>query len=428
MFSESEWIYERQKLYALRREHPDWSLRSYARELHHDLRWVRKWVTRFQGWVEPQLEMFRSQSRKPKSSPKQLGQAVKDQICALRENLSERFHRSAGAKTIQYFLKQAGRWIPSASSIVKTLHERAYIPLRHPIEHVPLELPAPMEEWEMDFGEIYLGEAEGSLEFFLVVDRGSSRVVYLEGSSGYRAESALESVLRLFEQHGLPKRLRYDRDPRLWGSWNRDSYPSPLTRLLRVLGVEPVICPPHRPDRKPFVERGIGTLKYEWLARHSPTTLADALALLEPFVAYHNTERPHQGAACHNQIPDIAFPKMTLPILPSLPEWVSPNRWLEAEHGRTFRRHVHASGAIQIDRHSYYIGQAFAGLTVLAHLDSSKARFIVSLNGKTLRILPLKGIHPETLSLPDYLELIQAEARSIEQFRHLSWEKPSDLL
>ena len=44
--------------------------------------------------------------------------------------------------------------------------------------------------------------------------------------------------------------------------------------LLRCLGVEDVICPLHRPDLKPFVERTIQTLKYEWLARYSPRTVA----------------------------------------------------------------------------------------------------------------------------------------------------------
>jgi len=96
-----------------------------------------------------------------------------------------------------------------------------------------------------------------------VVDKGTSRVVYLEGSAGCRADSAGEAVLRLFTTHGLPKRLRFDRDPRLWGSWTRDSYPSPFIWLLQALGVEPIVCPPHCPDKKPMVERGICTCYHQ---------------------------------------------------------------------------------------------------------------------------------------------------------------------
>ncbi|MHB8630133.1 MAG: integrase core domain-containing protein [Aggregatilineales bacterium] len=280
---------------------------------------------------------------------------------------------------------------------------------------MPLVLPAPMDEWELDFGEIYLGAVEGSLEFFLAVDKGTSRVVYLEGSAGYRAESALEAIMRLFARHGLQKRARFDRDPRLWGSWTRDSYPSPLLRLLHALGVQPIVCLAHRPDKKPMVERCIGTLKYEWLARHSPTTLADGLAVLEPFVTYHNQQRPHQGAACHNRIPDEAFP--TLPVLPSLPRRVKPDAWLAAEQGRVYRRRVNASGTIQV----------VAGTSVLVHLDAQKTAFNITHNGRLLRSMPMKGLHPDELDLLDFIEIHKAEARTIEQFRIANWQQTGDI-
>ena len=232
--------------------------------------------------------------------------------------------------------------------------------------------------------------------------------------------------MRLFAQQGLPKRLRFDRDPRLWGSWTRDSYPSPLIRLLRALGVEPVICPPHRPDKKPFVERCIATLKYEWLARHAPTTFADALALLEPFQRYYHTERPHQGAACRNRTPADAFP--TLPVLPPLPTTVAPNRWLSDEQGRVYRRHINANGSIQVDCHTYYIGQAYAGAAVLAQLDGPQRSLVVTGNGETLKVVPRKGLYPDHLSLTDFVAHLIDEARAIEQFRHLHWEQTGDLL
>jgi len=80
MLSESQLIYERQKLYVLMQEHPEWSLRAYARTVQHDLTWVRKWAKRFQALVTPTLSMFSSQSRKPKRSPKQLADTLKDKI------------------------------------------------------------------------------------------------------------------------------------------------------------------------------------------------------------------------------------------------------------------------------------------------------------------------------------------------------------
>jgi len=205
MLSEQEWVYERWRLYEVWQAHPEWSLRSLARSVAHDLRWVRKWLARFQADGVSGLECFQSRSRRPKKTPKGLKDAVKDQVCSLRESLSERFHRPAGAETIQYFLKSLVETLPCAKSIYRILRERGYLRTRPAVKPSLLDLPGPMEEWEMDFGEIYLGPTEGSLECFLVVDRGTSRVIYLEGSSGYTAERALEAVMRLFAAHGLPQ-------------------------------------------------------------------------------------------------------------------------------------------------------------------------------------------------------------------------------
>ena len=209
MLGESELIYERRTLFDLMREHPAWSLRAYARAVQHDLKWVRKWAQRFAGVEESVVDeaLFHSQSRRPHHMPRQMAKPMKDKVGELRETLSERFNRAAGAKLIAYFLgkdSQAADTLPSSSSIYKILGERGYIQARAKPEHVPLVLPAPNEEWELDFGEIYLGSLEGSLEFLVVVDKGTSRVVYLERSAGYRAESVLDAVLRLFARQSWP--------------------------------------------------------------------------------------------------------------------------------------------------------------------------------------------------------------------------------
>ncbi|MHB8630134.1 MAG: hypothetical protein ACYDBJ_27380 [Aggregatilineales bacterium] len=120
MNSESEWIYERWKLYKLLQEHPNWSLRAYARELKHGPKWVHKWLKRFSEQTPLTISSFKSHSRRPKHSPQRLDQSVKDQIGEWRVVLSERFNRAAGAKTIRYFLKQEQsgiRHVPSLSSI-----------------------------------------------------------------------------------------------------------------------------------------------------------------------------------------------------------------------------------------------------------------------------------------------------------------------
>lgn len=150
-------------------------------------------------------------------------------------------------------------------------------------------------------------------------------------------------------------------------------------------------------------------------------TVSDAHALLDPFIPYYNQLRPHQGAACQNRIPDEAFP--SLPTLPSLPERVAPNTWLTVEDKRIYQRRVNTAGSIQVDRHPYYVGQAFAGALILVHLDAPQARFHISLNGAVIKVLDIKGLHPTEMTLLDYVEVLKTEARLIHYFRAMHWHK-----
>lgn len=433
MDGEDGWILERIKLYELMKQYPEWSLRRYARELKHDLQWVRRWAARIRAAPALTLDVFRSYSRAPHHAPPRIHEEAKKIVGALRQELSEQFHRRAGAKTILYGLRQyAQKHVPpfalpkACSTITRILHELGWITAPRPVMHEPLDLPPPMEEWEMDFGEIYLGEEEGVFEFFVVVDRGTSRLVYLEGGSGYNAETALEAVSRLFAVCGLPKRLRFDRDVRLWGAWSRDGYPSPLVRLLRVLGIEPIVCPPHRPDKKPFVERCIGTLKYEWLARIAPQTLGAALDGLALFPAYYNETRPNQGRACDNQPPAVAFPQ--LPTLSSVPGTVDPDRWLSAIHQRVYHRWVNSNGTVQVDRHVYRIGTEYAKQRVLLHVDAQQRIFRAILDGRIVKELPIQGLLGDRLDVDVYLTVLRAEARTIAAHHRLLWEQRGTVL
>lgn len=427
MESEARWFCERYKLYQFMQQYPDWSLRQYARVVGHDLKWVRKWVSRFRETPKVTFQSFCSQSRAPKKRPMPISEEAKAVVVQLRQELSEEFHRKAGAETILFGIRRLQdkdlltlRMPRSPSTITRILKAKGMILSRPPRWRDPLVLPTPMEEWEIDFGQIYL-DWEHTFEFFMVADRGTSRLVYLEGSYGYRAESALEALAKLFLLHGVPKRLRFDRDPRLWGAWTRDSYPSPMIRFLRGVGIEPVVCPPRRPDKKPIVERLIYTFKHEWLAKYCPQTLAEALEAMERFPYYYNHQRPHQGSACKNRTPDEAFP--TLPLLPQLPERVHPDAWLASLQQRVFQRRVSSEGTFQVDRHSYSVGTAFAKQPVSVLVDVTNREFKVSNGQRVLKSLPIQGLYRREMSFFEFLNAMQREAHYVAWHTQSVWQK-----
>ena len=61
------------------------------------------------------------------------------------------------------------------------------------------------------------------------------------------------------------------------------------------------ICPPHRPDLKPYVERFIRAQKEECIYPHRPATVVNTRKLLGEHRVFYNSERPNQTLTCNNQ-------------------------------------------------------------------------------------------------------------------------------
>lgn len=431
MDTESLRIFDRMHLHRLLETHPKWSNARLAEEVGRSKSWVQVWRLRV---LNPELNNFSkylSRSRAPKTRHHEVDPYIEDIICDLREELTEHYHRTAGPIVIlqgleeRSDLRDEGYYLPSSTkTIANILKKHGYIRKKRKRFRIPVILPDPNDEWEIDFGLVKLGDGSW-FEFFIVVDRGTSRVVYLEGCERYNAETTLEAIARLFILCGCPKRIRMDRDTRFVGAWSADSYPSALLRFIRNMEVKPIICPPRRPDLKPFVERTIFTLKYEWLSRHPMNDIAEAREALETFPNYYHTERRHQGRACKGKTPDQAFP--SLPPTRIVPEFINPNHWLENEHARIYRRRVNSNGTVQIDKHQYYIGTQHARVQILVHLDAEKQVFHFE-DGKTcFKPQPIQGLHEDNLiDMQSYLIMMKTEARSAEMHRFMMWHRFED--
>ncbi len=246
---ESEWELDRIRLFQVWQEHGEWTKTRLGHELKRSLSWVKKWLKRFGEAERPSLEMFKSQSRAPHHRPRQIVRAVRDAILDLRDQLREKYGRVVGPKTILYHLNIDASLKPlyvpqSTRTIWQVLKDGGRIPTRLR-EHYPLQRPEPMQDWEMDFGQ--LGDA---FEFLSVVDRGTSILVDTQTQPHYNAETALMAVAHLLSTIGLPLKLRFDNDPRFVGNWLTDGYPSPLMRFLLCLGVE-LMWSNRKPYHKP---------------------------------------------------------------------------------------------------------------------------------------------------------------------------------
>jgi hypothetical protein len=181
-------------------------------------------------------------------------------------------------------------------------------------------------------------------------------------------------------------------------------------RFLLCLGIEPHICPPRRPDKNPYVERYHRAYSEECLQVLRPGTEGEVREATEAYLIHYNTERPHQGQACGNRPPRVAFP--VLPTLPPLPEQVDPDRWLEAIDGQAFARRVKPNGAVEVDGRPYYVQQTLAGQSVVLVVQAHEAVFAVRRGTTRLKSVPIKGLVGHPLPFTDYATRMREEARS----------------
>jgi len=192
------------------------------------------------------------------------------------------------------------------------------------------------------------GKKQHLVESFNLVDEGSSVLWEAVVRDDYNAETVVETLLEVFERQGLPRQLRFDRDPRFVGSASGRDFPAAMVRMLHVLGIHPVICPPHQPQKNGFVERYNRSYKYECVLTECPANLQETQKVTAAYKEFYNMARPHQGLSCGNKPPRVAFPE--LPALPSLPLVVDPDSRLKALEGERFVRKVRA-------RRRVFVGQ-----------------------------------------------------------------------
>ena len=412
---DTQWTYDRIRLYKLWKNHADWSQKRFADVIGYSVSWVKKWLARFRQVDHLTLEVFASRSRAPHNPAHKVSSRIREVILNLRQNLPEQYGRVVGAKPILYHLHHNGYFkdvsLPTSSATIwRVLKDAGYIPQKVKY-HIPLDPSPPMKEWEFDFGEVTLAK-DAQFEIAPLIDRGTSILITTPVKQGtYQADTTLEMLISVFREYGFPARFRFDRDSRLIGSMGMDNYPSALIRFAWCIGMEPVVCNPGRPQEKPYIERAIRTLKHECLYVNKPATQDTVQDCLQTYQDFYNTQRAHQGLSCNNQPPMLAHPN--LPALNTLPERLNPDAWLDMYHGHLFKRQVSANGVIKIDNHHYQVGRSYSLKMAAVHLDAIKQVFQITIGSQHVASTPIQGLHHRFMDFDEYAEQMITEARAI---------------
>jgi transposase InsO family protein len=401
--------------------HPSWTRAQLAQATGMSPGWVSKWKHRLSRAPGDDEQMLSARSRAPHHPPPRLDPQVVERVLEIRDEPPEGLGRTPGPKAILYYLprdeslQQAGLRLPrSTRTIHRLLREHGRIALRLPHAPDPCERPQPMQHWQLDFKDASSvpadpeGKQQHVVETLNIIDMGTSVLIASHVRDDFSAATALQAVASTFQAQGLPGSITLDRDPRWVGAAQGSDFPAALIRFCHCLGVAVVVCDPQHPQQNGFVERYHRSYGQECLDRHRPTTLEQVRQVTETFVEHYNWQRPHQGLACGNQPPRVAFP--TLPTLGKVPEVVNADAWLAQVDGEHLVRLVNRQGCVKVDLRTYYVSSKLAGRPVTLRINAAEQCLQVVYPPLKRPLLPLKGLSQRSFSYGEYVALMQREA------------------
>jgi hypothetical protein len=230
---EAQWVADRTVLRTLLHTQPTWTVQDYAQTLHRSLGWVKKWSRRLRAAPPDDDAVLRSRSCARHHPPPALAPIVIERILAIRDQPPDHLQRTPGPKAILYYLPRdpvlqaANVRLPrSTRTVWQILRAHGRIPLPGERRHHPVERPAPMTAWQLDFKDVSTvpaepdGKRQHVVEVLNTVDMGSSLLVNAQVRADFCAETTLQAVADTLRCTGLPNRSRWTA---IRASWARRS-------------------------------------------------------------------------------------------------------------------------------------------------------------------------------------------------------------
>ena len=307
-----------------------------------------KWIDRF---LEEGPDGLWERSHAPRSSPRRTEPAIEEALLKARLR-----HTKWGAKKLLWLLEQRHPdWaLPHRSTVCEILKRNGLIAKkakRRSIGHPgrpSSEIVLPNDCWSADFKGQFKTRDGKYCYPLTVTDNYSRYLLGCQALAGTLLEPSKAVFTRLFQEYGLPRRIRTD---------NGVPFAAPtLGRLSRLsvwwikLGVLPELIEPGKPQQNGRHERMHKTLKDET----TKPPAANARAQQRKFNVFRqefNHQRPHEAL-------DMTPPAQLHHVSPRK----MPEKLLDPEYPDRFEvRYVSANGGIRWHRDWVNVSSALIG-------------------------------------------------------------------
>lgn len=301
-----------------------------------------KWLRRYQAG-EPLRDQSHASRRHPNRTP--------PEVEALLVAARNRHPTWGGRKLVRYLEDQGYSGLPAASTATEILRRHGLISPEESEKHTPyrrFQMERPNQLWQMDFKGHFALTDGTRCHPLTISDDHSRRLLCLDAYDNERWPSVQRSLLRVFQENGLPEAILSDNGPP-WGD-NANGY-TPYEVWMMQLGILPIHGRPLHPQTQGKEERFHRTLKEDVLKRRAFADLLQTQTVFDAYRAEFNQERPH--AALGYDVPDRHYTPSPRPL---------PGSWGEPEYdaGLTLRR-VNSKGYLSIQGRRYYLSEAMIG-------------------------------------------------------------------
>ena len=301
-----------------------------------------KWLRRYQAG-EPLRDQSHASRRHPNRTP--------PEVEALLVAARNRHPTWGGRKLVRYLEDQGYSGLPAASTATEILRRHGLISPEESEKHTPyrrFQMERPNQLWQMDFKGHFALTDGTRCHPLTISDDHSRRLLCLDAYDNERWPSVQRSLLRVFQENGLPEAILSDNGPP-WGD-NANGY-TPYEVWMMQLGILPIHGRPLHPQTQGKEERFHRTLKEDVLKRCALADLLHAQTVFDAYRAEFNQERSH--AALGYDVPDRHYTPSPRPL---------PGSWGEPEYdaGLTLRR-VNSKGYLSIQGRRYYLSEAMIG-------------------------------------------------------------------
>jgi transposase InsO family protein len=268
---------------------------------------VHRWVARY---LTGQLAGLADRSHRPHSSPRQVAEAVEVMIAEMR-----REHPRWGSRRIRLeMLRTSGPWarhdlaVPSERTINRILHRQGLLrarPRKRPKDsYKRFERPGPMQLWQMDIvgGLRLVSPVTGELreaKVVTAVDDHSRYCVIAKVTERATTRAVCLALAQALARFGVPEEIISDNGKQFtdrFGKHGARNGEVLFDKICRHNGITHRLTAPASPNQNGKVERFHGTFRPDFLDIAGPfTSVGQAQAAVDAWVAGYNTDRPHQA-------------------------------------------------------------------------------------------------------------------------------------